>query len=305
MDLFECLNSWSMENLLDFIKKTNYYKKFEVDELLFTEFKCPFDETKSSIWWHNNFFAYVLTGETLLKTPHREYLLRPGDCAFAKKGSVITMSHAQEDFCELLVFVPDEFIKAVVQKHQVALSEAPVINKTDTVIPLATDNVLNTYFQSLLSYFSLSIPPHDSLLKLKFEELIIDIFCSPKHESLKAYFKELCARAKPSIREIMEANFSSNLSLADFARMCGRSLSAFKREFIALYQTTPGKWLTEKRLEYSRYLLHTTNLNIEEVCFESGFENRSHFIRIFKSKYGITPGTFHLQQKEPESLVRY
>ena len=32
-----------MTNVLDFIKANNFYKKFEVDDLLFVEFKCPYE----------------------------------------------------------------------------------------------------------------------------------------------------------------------------------------------------------------------------------------------------------------------
>lgn len=286
-----------MINVLDFIRKTDPYKKFHVDELLFVEFKCPADDSASGLWWHNNFFAFVLGGETLLKTPQSELILRSGDCFFAKKGSVLSMSQTQEDFCELMIFVPDDFIKSVVHKCKLPLSQRSIDNKQDTVIALAMDDVLLLYFQSLLSYFSMPEPPPATLLKLKFEELIVHIVSSNHYSSLKCYFDELCAKAKPSIKEIMDANFFSNLSMNEFARLCSRSLSGFKREFMELYQTSPGKWLMEKRLEYSKYLLETTALTVDEVCVESGFENRSHFIRVFKNKYGFTPGRFIMQKK--------
>ena len=115
--------------------------------------------------------------------------------------------------------------------------------------------------------------------------------------ALKTYFSGLQAATKPSIREIMETNFFSNLSLEEFARLCARSLSAFKQEFKNIYQTTPGKWLQEKRLEYARYLLETTNITIEEICMESGFENRSHFIRVFKNRFGLPPGRMKMQMR--------
>lgn len=286
-----------MINVLDFIRKTDLYKKFQVDELLFVEFNCPADDATSSLWWHDNFFAFVLGGETLLKTPQREFILKSGDCFFAKKGCVLTMNQTQKDFCELMIFVPDDFIKSVVHKYKLPLSQQSNDNKQDTVIPLAMDNVLLLYFQSLLSYFSMPDAPPATLLKLKFEELIVHIVSGNHYSPLKCYFNELCARAKPSIKEIMEANFFSNLSMNEFARLCARSLSGFKREFTELYLTTPGKWLIEKRLEYSRYLLETTELTIDEACVESGFENRSHFIRVFKNKYGFTPGRFAMQKK--------
>lgn len=283
-----------MDNILDFIRKADLYKKFQVDDLLFAEFKCPLNDA-SGIWWHTNFFAFIVSGRTILKTPGNHYLLKPGDCVFAKKGSAISMTQTNEDFCEILIFVPDQFIKTVIQKHKISLSKGLVKQKIQTIIPLEKDEALQTYFQSLLTYFSLPEPPPESLLKLKFEELVIHLVYTHSQASLKAYFNDLCANTRPSVKDIMEANFSSNLSLDEFARMCSRSLSGFKREFQELYHTTPGKWLIEKRLEYSRYLIETTDLHIDEICFESGFENRTHFNRVFKNRYGTTPGKFKTQ----------
>jgi AraC family transcriptional regulator, exoenzyme S synthesis regulatory protein ExsA len=282
-----------MINMQEFIEKSPFAKKISVDDLLFSEFKCPLDEEKSNIWWHNNFFAHVLTGETVLKTPKGEYVLKPGDSAFAKKGSVITHSNDHENFCELLVFVPDNFIRAVAQKYQVPLPE-PGPDYADTVIRLTSDDVLVSYFQSLLTHFLQTTPPASSLLKLKFEELLLNILSNNRQQQLHGYFAELCKTSKPSIREIMELNFFSNLTLNEFARMCARSLSTFKREFIQVYNLPPGKWLMEKRLEYSSYLLQTTDQSVDDICMESGFENQTHFSRVFKKKYGVSPGKLRL-----------
>ena len=49
-----------------------------------------------------------------------------------------------------------------------------------------------------------------------------------------------------------------NLSVDEFARIAQRSVATFKREFSEYYHTTPGKWLTQKRLEYAKILLDTS-----------------------------------------------
>ncbi len=80
-----------------------------------------------------------------------------------------------------------------------------------------------------------------------------------------------------------------NLSNAQFARLAQRSLASFNREFRTYYNITPGKWLTRKRLEYAKLLLDTSKRNISEKAYDSGFENISHFSRVFKEKYGYSP----------------
>jgi AraC family transcriptional regulator, exoenzyme S synthesis regulatory protein ExsA len=286
-----------MMNMQEFIGNSQLFKQFKVDELLFAEFECPPDQYPGNTWWHHNFFAFVLTGETIMKTPRGEYILKAGDCAFAKKGTILISNHSQEIFCELVVFVPDEFIRSVIKKYNLPLVTAGEEKPSDTIIPLVPDDVLITYSHSLLAYFRQPTAPPASLLKLKFEELIVNILTNNNHMALKTYFSGLQSVAKPSIREIMETNFFTNLSLEEFARLCARSLSAFKQEFKNIYQTTPGKWLQEKRLEYARYLLETTDNTIEEICMETGFENRSHFIRVFKNKYGLPPGRMKTQMR--------
>jgi AraC family transcriptional regulator, exoenzyme S synthesis regulatory protein ExsA len=280
-----------MVNMQEFIEQSPFTKKIGVDDLLFAEFKCPsVPGDKSNVWWHNNFFAHVLTGETVLRTPRGEYVLKAGDSAFAKKGSIISHNHVAEEFCELLIFVPDAFIKTVAQKYKIEFPLHLAHDDADTIIPLPTDAVLSAYFQSLLTHFLQPRPPANTLLRLKFEELLLSVLSNNSHPPINCYFSEVCKTAKPSIREIMELNFYTNLSLDEFARLCARSLSAFKKEFAQIYNVSPGKWLLQKRLEYSYYLLETTDQGIDDVCFESGFENRTHFIRVFKNQYGITPG---------------
>jgi AraC family transcriptional regulator, exoenzyme S synthesis regulatory protein ExsA len=70
--------------------------------------------------------------------------------------------------------------------------------------------------------------------------------------------------------------------------LSNRSLSAFKREFQKQFNTTPGKWLLEKRLNHAMNLLSNMAKTVGEAAFESGFENSSHFSRSFKERFGIS-----------------
>jgi AraC-like DNA-binding protein len=289
-----------MVNLQDFIENTTFAKKLKVDELLFAEFSCPLDGARANLWWHNNFFAHILTGQAFLKTPKREYTLTAGSSVFAKKGSIVTVnSPGYHEFCELLIFIPDDFIKTVVKKYQVPLIQQDSDDGSDTIIPLANDDVLLIYFQSLLTHLHQPTPPLETLLKLKFEELLLHTLSNNSYQPVTAYFSEICKSAKPSIKEIMEENFTNNLSLDEFARLCARSLSAFKKDFTTVYKTTPGKWLMEKRLAYARYLLENFDYSIDEICMDSGFEDTTHFTRTFKNKYNLPPGKFKTESQAP------
>jgi AraC family transcriptional regulator, exoenzyme S synthesis regulatory protein ExsA len=286
-----------MLNLQDYIAAHPGFKKFSIDELLLVEYQCPLEEGEMEVWWHNNFFEFVLSGSITLKTLTAEYTLNPGDCVFARKGSVIAGSRdRQESFCELLVFLPDDFIRSVIHRHRLpAATAAP--SKSDTIIPISPDDSLKLYFHSLLAYLHQPEPPSETLIRLKLEELIVHIVSGNNFIPVKNYFAELSVATRPSIRDIMEENFVRNLSLEEYARLCARSLSGFKEEFKQIFNTSPGKWLQERRLQYGHFLLVNTDKSIDAICAVSGFENVSHFIRVFKNKFGASPGKFRISHK--------
>ncbi len=102
----------------------------------------------------------------------------------------------------------------------------------------------------------------------------------------------LANTSKISIEHTLLENFQYDLKIKDFAQLCGRSISAFKRDFDNSFQTSPARWIKNKRLEYAKTLLLESDLNINQICFESGFKNNSHFIKSFKEKYNLPPLQF-------------
>jgi AraC-like DNA-binding protein len=74
-----------------------------------------------------------------------------------------------------------------------------------------------------------------------------------------------------------------------FGYLTGRSLTTFKRDFQKAFNTTPQKWLTQKRLELAHYQVAEMKKKPVEVYFEVGFENLSHFSFAFKKHFGYAP----------------
>lgn len=111
-------------------------------------------------------------------------------------------------------------------------------------------------------------------------------------DRLCSYFRLITENSVPSLTDVMESNFCFNLKIEEFAKLSHRSLSTFKRDFLNHYNTTPGRWLLGKRLDYAANLLLRNFSNISQVAFESGFEDHSHFSRAFKEKFGLAPSQY-------------
>ena len=163
------------------------------------------------------------------------------------------------------------------------------MTKLDPLIPIHNSTAAEAYFLSLMPYFRHSYQPDPLLLELKFRELVLLIAENPANEQLLSWFCSLIHEPQVILQRVMEDNFCFNLKLEDYARLSARSLSAFKRDFISLFNTSPGKWLLNKRLHHARHLLISHAKTVAEAAFESGFENPSHFSRVFKQKFGSSP----------------
>jgi AraC family transcriptional regulator, exoenzyme S synthesis regulatory protein ExsA len=287
-----------MLNVYDYITDSRLFKTFKVDDLLFVEYKCQFKE-RIGFWTHNNYFAYILGGTSRYISGKKEYNVKEGDAFFVSKGTYIADGHGPGDYCALMIFVPDDFIRSIVDKYpgsgQSSANGVPGNEEDGSLFPLKTDESLSAYFHSVLSYFPGSVTPSPALLKIKFEELLLNVLTNGQHPSLAAFLRTIPARGKISIRQVMQSSFMYNMSLEEYARLCARSLSAFKSEFYEIYNTSPGKWLINARLEYARLLMHSTEYSVNDVAFKSGFKNTSHFVRLFKSTYGVPPLQYRIK----------
>src|SRR5690606_7665892 len=118
----------------------------------------------------------------------------------------------------------------------------------------------------------------------------------------KPYNRPQDGHQKIDIEYTMRCNFKFNLKLDEYAKLCGRSTSVFKRDFKQQFGTTPFRWLKQQRLDYAKQLLIEGELNVSQICYECGFINVSHFIRVFKEAFNLPPHQFRLdalQSLEP------
>ena len=100
---------------------------------------------------------------------------------------------------------------------------------------------------------------------------------------------------------VMEDNYAYNLKLEEYAQLCHMSLSAFKKAFKQYYNSTPAAWLKQRKLNLARRLVLGSDLNINQISFDCGFEDTSHFIRVFKEQHHLTP--LQYRQKHSKMLL--
>lgn len=267
------------------------FKQLACKGMLFAHYNCPQVELKSEFFSQHNFISYTFSGEKRIHKSGKSWFMESNVAIFARKGAYLFEKFENMEHCVMNFFIPDSYIKTVVSEHRAQLPTVRQSASTvDPVVKLDLTPSTIAFFQSMLTYFQ--DPPPESILELKFRELLLSIMSNPRNQDVLCMANNIQLHERPSIKHVMEDNFLYNLTLEDFAKIALRSLPTFKREFKATFNTTPGKWLLHKRLENATMLLHSTSKSVNEIAFESGFENNSHFSRVFKEKYGKSPLLF-------------
>jgi AraC-like DNA-binding protein len=270
------------------------FRRFSCGESLLTIFNCGLKNKYEDLWSHHNYIIYVVEGRKIWHTPHGSYDLREGSCVFVRKGASIVEQFFDTEFCFFLFFVPDEFICEVLKRKSTPIHKSG--KRYEPIISIDNNAAVQTFFQSMLAYFDAHGEPDQSLLELKFRELILTIADNPTNREVLSYFCSLLQEPQStSLQRVMDDNYCFNLKLEEFARLSSRSLSAFKRDFLRLYKISPGKWLLEKRLSHALHLLSNMGKTVSEAAFESGFESASHFSRSFRQRFGASPASIKLQ----------
>jgi AraC-like DNA-binding protein len=145
----------------------------------------------------------------------------------------------------------------------------------------------------------------DLLVDLGFanEELIVRklLLLPPSRKFQSPYeipldpLSETCAFER-EISELARKDLQ-NLDVTSLAQALSVSQRTLARRFLDELQTSPGRWIQERRLAAARALLEGTKLSVSEVCHRIGYEDVASFSRLFSKATGMAPGEFRRQAR--------
>lgn len=90
-------------------------------------------------------------------------------------------------------------------------------------------------------------------------------------------------------RELLESQPEAPRSVEDVARQVGWSADHLRRVFRQIWNISPSQIQFDVRMQHARDLLRQNDISVAEVGQRCGFEDASHFSRVFKSHLGLTP----------------
>lgn len=134
----------------------------------------------------------------------------------------------------------------------------------------------------------------DALADLTLQELLVRIIQTQTAKSLN---DGLFADPNTPITQVLDyirLNLRENITLKNLSEKACMSSTTFYRFFKRELGMSPIEFVISEKLRCAKQLLKNPTIQINEVCYLSGFEDSNYFIRLFKKHEGITPKQYQL-----------
>mgnify|MGYP002855875682 CR=1 FL=1 len=98
------------------------------------------------------------------------------------------------------------------------------------------------------------------------------------------------------VRFTLEAHISDeDFGITQLCSIIAMSRSQLYRKFNSLTDTTLHQYIMTLKLQKAKELLLTTDLNVSQVAYDTGFKNLSHFSRVFTKEFGYNPSKIGIE----------
>jgi len=258
--------------------------KYITGDIKLTHFEGkPF---KTEVIFDHHILVWFISGETKIISADETHIFNAGDIFLIPRNQLATVINYPKDgkpHKTVAMHLTKERLEDFYSRHKATRKVKPL----QKLYYFTNHPLLESCLASLIPYFDLgSDLPHD-IAAIKIEEAISILRSIDKNvDGLLADFEE---PGKIDLAGFMERHYMLNMPMERFGYHTGRSLATFRRDFKKIFNTTPQKWLTCKRLELAHYHIAEKQRKPIDVYVEAGFENLSHFSYAFKNHFGYSP----------------
>lgn len=247
---------------------------------------------KEKAWFvEHNTLVMQVSGRFELETSSQSASIEKGQIILVRKNQLaqLTKNPMEEgQYQTIVVFLQEEMLRTIALEEQIP--EMPKYSGTKNII-IPGNDYLRGFFLSVAPYVQnpeRNFPQGISFLKVR-EAVQLLLQAMPQ---LREFLFDFSDPYKVDLEKFMHSNYHFNVPIEKFARLTGRSLAGFKRDFQKVFNQSPRQWLQEKRLNEALYLIEKKHLKPSSIYLDLGFESLSHFSHSFKKKFGKSPSNW-------------
>lgn len=248
---------------------------------------------------HKNAISLVIKGEKTMQFAEQTVFANDRSFHFLSAGNCLaSIDLSRQDlFRSILIFFDDKVLTDFYLKYGEVINDFKSRNHitVQPYVSIAKDEFVHQYIASLELMLKSNQQISKQMKNLKLEELLLYLLEKYPLSLLSFQTKKQTDFDDLQMRMIVETHAMDNLTVEELAFLCNTSLSTFKRRFAKIYNSTPNKWLLQRRMETAANLLKNHGEKPAEVFHKLGYDNHSSFTKSFKQVYGVTPKEFQLQ----------
>jgi len=254
--------------------------------------------------------GYVVRGTKYLYNGDQRLTVQKGDVFFLGIGTHYTEELPEDgkNFEQIMFYYQPENLHKILRYLNLTYGMDITYNHTCEEcrgvnhVSMPAWHLLKGFFANANNYLKGEAFLHDETAEqIKMTELVY-LILSRGESCLRSKMLSNIDPAKESFEQVIYAHIFDDISIEELSQLCNRSLTSFKKEFKRIFLMPPHQWFIRQRLMQSRLLLISTSKSISEIGNECAFPNTSHFIKLFKKEYGLTPATYRSLHHEKRSV---
>lgn len=243
-------------------------------------------------------FTYFKEGQILVSSPTEKFVVKSSESVLLNCGNYFAdfIQNSSSETCEVyVVHLYPDLLKEI-YKNEIP-SFIKESNTKQFAKKITIKRIIDNFINSLIFYFENPELVTPELLVLKLKELMLLLLQTDNSKTIEELISNIFTPRQANLKDIIQTHLFSNFSIVELATLAGRSISSFKREFQLLHNDTPANFIKEKRLDKAEELLKYSDYSISEICFQTGFNDTSHFTRTFKKRNKVSPLAFRKANK--------
>ena len=284
----------------------NYHedKKHTLTEFPYNLYPCsiPLDFTFVPLHWHSELEIIVIKkGSGIISVDFHRQTVTSGDIIFILPGRLHSIEQDGQNSMEY---------ENIILQPELLITGEQDLCAEQFIRPLMNNELpTETFFSPSLSYYaqlSECIRQLDLVCSLKEEgwqlavksclfQFLFLLITNRTSSKSSVPIREKSLEKMKTILKYVEDHYSEHLTIEDMAELTFYSKSHFMKFFKSHIGTGFIEYLNDYRLVMAERLLRSSDSSVLEIASQSGFDNLSYFNRMFKRKYGISPGKYRKQ----------
>ncbi len=133
----------------------------------------------------------------------------------------------------------------------------------------------------------------DAFAELALRELLLKLMQTQARQFVEAHYKEMAGYNRfAAVMKYVNENIHQRISVNELCKKVYMSRPTFFRVFKREFGITPVEYIIKEKMKLAKRILLNSDVSINDVSYQCGFNSVNHFIKTFRHFEKITPLQF-------------